>query len=210
MRAARVEVTPTGRPAITVSHDVHPSATLPFVHSERTEEAGPRVKPGATEDERMYQRPLITHCGHLARSSASRPRKRPIAEVQPSCNKNRMSYVDRARGTSWSVRLQRALAALLGLSAAVATLPLALMAMASAMLFDAPGSEGNGLLWALALGFVLAPILTGYAAYLCALSILNDSWRELLRAAILVAGICAYLGGISLMNETWCGGQTVC
>jgi hypothetical protein len=121
-----------------------------------------------------------------------------------------MSYVDRSRETSWSVRLQRVLAALLGLSAAVATLPLALMAIGSAMLFDAPGSEGNGLIWALALGFVLAPILTGYAAYLCARSILNDSWRELLGAVIAVAGISAYLGVIFLMNETWCGGQTVC
>ena len=107
----------------------------------------------------------------------------------------------------WCVRLLGILTALFSVIAAGLAV---VMAMMSAMLFDAPGSEFNPWLWALALGVWAAPVvfLVGLAKGIDAAR--RPNFRPLAIAWGWIAAFAFYLASAALLLGLRCGGEFTC
>ena len=104
----------------------------------------------------------------------------------------------------------RVFALVVAILAFLAFLPAGFAAMMSVMMFDAPGSDENGLVWALVLGMWAAPLVcvaTGVAGLIAA----SRFTRR--RIAVLV-GLpvvwFAYMALMVMLLESNCGGQFSC
>jgi len=111
---------------------------------------------------------------------------------------------DRGSGAGRVFALVSAILALLGF------LPAGFAAMMSVMMFDAPGSDENGLVWALVLGMWAAPLVcvaTAVAGFIAAS-------RFTRRRAVVLVGLpvawFAYMAVMVMLLENNCGGQFSC
>jgi hypothetical protein len=97
-----------------------------------------------------------------------------------------------------------------GVLALLAVVPAAGLVFLSIFLFDAPGSVSNGLVWAIAWGFWMAPVACLTSAVLAFVAAARRSWRWLGAAIALPILLACYIIAMWLALASVCGGRFAC
>lgn len=104
----------------------------------------------------------------------------------------------------------RAAAAVLVVLNLLAILPALGLLTFSVFLFDAPGSEDNGLLWAIVGGLLAAPVLFVGGAVAGVRAFRKVSKRAAVLSAVLLVAPVAFVGLNFALLDVYCKGELAC